>query len=285
MKPISNYYNFVLFFDVNDGNPNGDPNTNNMPRMDPDTDHGLVSDVCLKRKVRNYIDLRKNGRDNCRIYIQEGTVLNQRHQEAYSALSLTQIPNRLPKDEEDAQALMAWMCEQFYDVRTFGAVMNTEVNCGQIRGPVQMTFARSIEPITPMEITMIRKSVTNQRDLEKERTMGRKYIVPYALYRAEGFISAPLAERTGFSETDINLFWEALSHMFEHDHSAARAKMQTQKLFVFRHASRMGSAPAHKLFEVIRCRRISEGPARSFTDYSITVDGPCPKGVSLDVLL
>ena len=282
MPAITHRYDFVLFFDVENGNPNGDPDAGNMPRIDPETGLGLVTDVCLKRKVRNYVELAKEGDTYYRIYVQEKAVLNQKNQEAYTALSLKAEPKRLPKKPDDARAVTAWMCENFFDIRTFGAVMSTEVNCGQVRGPVQLTFARSVEPVVPAEVSITRMAVTNEEDLEKERTMGRKFIVPYGLYRAEGFVSVPLAEKTGFSDTDLNLLWEALINMFEHDHSAARGKMGSRKLFVFRHDKRMGNAPAQKLFDMVRCRRVTEGPARGFADYAVTLEGACPDGVSVE---
>ena len=282
MSAIANRYDFVLFFEVQNGNPNGDPDAGNMPRIDPETGVGLVTDVCLKRKIRNYIELAKEGATGFRIYVQEKAVLNQRNGEAYTALNLKPEKKSLPKKEEEARAVTRWMCENFYDVRTFGAVMSTEVNCGQVRGPVQLTFARSEEPVVPSEICITRMAVTNEKDLDKERTMGRKFIVPYGLYRAEGFVSAPLAEKNGFSEEDLDLLWEALINMFEHDHSAARGKMCTRKLFVFRHEKRMGNAPAQHLFDLVQCRRATEGPARAFSDYEIVLRGECPQGVSVE---
>ena len=282
MSALSHRYDFVLFFDVENGNPNGDPDAGNMPRIDPETGRGLVTDVCLKRKVRNYVDLAREGQTGFRIYVQEKAVLNQRNEEAYTALNLKAEAKKLPKNEEEARALTRWMCENFYDIRTFGAVMSTEVNCGQVRGPVQMTFASSVEPVIPAEISITRMAVTNIKDLDKERTMGRKFIVPYGLYRAEGFISAPLAEKTGFSDEDLELFWEALVNMFENDRSAARGKMSSRKLFVFEHEKRMGCAPAQSLFELVICERITEGPARSFADYAIRLTGECPAGVRVE---
>ena len=282
MSSIEHRYDFVLFFDVENGNPNGDPDAGNMPRIDPETGRGLVTDVCLKRKVRNYVELARSEQAGFRIYVQEKAVLNDRHDEAYTALNLKKESGKLPKNEKDARAVTRWMCDNFYDVRTFGAVMSTEVNCGQVRGPVQFTFARSEEPVVPAEISITRMAVTNGRDLDKERTMGRKFIVPYGLYRMEGFISAPLAEKTGFSEEDLELLWESLAGMFENDRSAARGKMSSRKLFVFRHEKRMGNAPAQALFDLVQCRRVTEGPARSFADYAIEVRGDCPSGVCLE---
>ena len=281
MSALTHRYDFVLFFDVQNGNPNGDPDAGNMPRIDPETGHGIVTDVCLKRKVRNYVELAKEGETGFRIYVQEKAVLNDRNAEAYTALNLKQEAKKLPKKEEDARAVTRWMCDNFYDIRTFGAVMSTEVNCGQVRGPVQFTFARSEEAVVPSEVSITRMAVTNVKDLDKERTMGRKFIVPYGLYRVEGFISAPLAEKSGFSEEDVELLWEALINMFEHDHSAARGKMGSRRLFVFSHEKRMGNAPAQKLFDLVQCRRVTEGPARSFADYEVALLDGCPEGVTV----
>ena len=281
MSALTHRYDFVLFFDVQNGNPNGDPDAGNMPRIDPETGHGIVTDVCLKRKVRNYVELAKEGATGFRIYVQEKAVLNERNAEAYTALNLKPEAKKLPKKEEDARAVTRWMCDNFYDIRTFGAVMSTEVNCGQVRGPVQFTFARSEEAIVPAEVSITRMAVTNMKDRDTERTMGRKFIVPYGLYRVEGFISAPLAEKTGFSEADVELLWESLINMFEHDHSAARGKMSSRKLFVFKHEKRMGNAPAQTLFDLVQCQRVTEGPARSFADYRLCLLDRCPEGVTV----
>ena len=282
MTTLSHRYDFVLFFDVENGNPNGDPDAGNMPRIDPETGYGLVTDVCLKRKIRNYVEFVKEGETGFRIYVQEKAVLNQRNEEAYTALNLKPTPKKLPKKEEEARAVTRWMCENFYDIRTFGAVMSTEVNCGQVRGPVQLTFARSVEPIVPAEVCITRMAVTNIKDLENERTMGRKFVVPYGLYRVEGFISAALAEKTGFSEEDLGLLWQSLVNMFENDRSAARGKMSSRKLFVFEHENPKGNAAAQKLFELVLCRRVTEGPARRFADYAISLEGECPAGVRVE---
>ena len=281
MSALTHRYDFVLFFDVQNGNPNGDPDAGNMPRIDPETGHGIVTDVCLKRKVRNYVELAKEGATGFRIYVQEKAVLNERNAEAYTALNLKPEAKKLPKKEEDARAVTRWICDNFYDIRTFGAVMSTEVNCGQVRGPVQFTFARSEEAIVPAEVSITRMAVTNMKDRDNERTMGRKFIVPYGLYRVEGFISAPLAEKTGFSEADVELLWESLINMFEHDHSAARGKMSSRKLFVFKHEKRMGNAPAQTLFDLVQCQRVTEGPARSFADYRLCLLDRCPEGVTV----
>ena len=282
MTAIANRHEFVLLFDVVNGNPNGDPDAGNMPRIDPETGHGLVTDVCLKRKIRNHVALAKEGAEGFKIYIQEKAVLNRTHEQAYIAHDLKFEAKKLPKKVEDALKVTGWMCANFYDIRTFGAVMTTDINCGQVRGPVQLAFAKSVEPIVPQEVSITRMAVTNEKDLEKERTMGRKHIVPYGLYVAHGFVSAPLAEKTGFSEADLDLLWAALVHMFEHDRSAARGLMSSRKLFVFKHQNKLGNAPAHKLFDLVQVKRRddSTGPARSFKDYAVTV-GQSPAGVEL----
>ena len=282
---IKNRSEFVYFFDVENGNPNGDPDSGNMPRIDPETNHGMVTDVCLKRKIRNYIEITKNGEPGFNIYIREKGVLNNEHKKAYENLKI-EIPKekKLPAKTEDAIKVTAWMCHNFYDIRAFGAVMTTEINCGQVRGPVQLVFAKSIDPVVPLEITITRMAVTNERDLEKERTIGRKHIIPYGLYRAEGFVSAHLANQTGFTEEDLELLWNALVNMFDHDHSAARGKMTARKLYIFKHDSMLGNAPAHKLFELIKVERKTEKdkPIRSFSDYNIIFNREdIPNGVSL----
>lgn len=282
MTAIANRYEFVLLFDVENGNPNGDPDAGNMPRIDPETGHGLVTDVCLKRKIRNHVALTKEGAEGFKIYIQEKSVLNQTNEQAYKAYELKPEIKKLPKKIEDAKKVTGWMCSNFYDIRSFGAVMTTEVNCGQVRGPIQLAFAKSVEPIVPQEVSITRMAVTNEKDLEKERTMGRKHIVPYGLYVAHGFISAPLAEKTGFTEDDLQLLWNALINMFEHDRSAARGMMSSRKLFVFKHENKLGNAPAHQLFDLVDIKRVegSQGPARSFKDYAVTV-GNAPAGVEI----
>ncbi|MHB8989309.1 MAG: type I-C CRISPR-associated protein Cas7/Csd2 [Desulfobulbia bacterium] len=282
MTAIANRYEFMLLFDVENGNPNGDPDAGNMPRFDPETGHGLVTDVCLKRKIRNHVALVKEGAEGFNIYIQEKAVLNQNHELAYKAFELKPEAKKLPKKAEDAVKVTGWMCANFYDIRTFGAVMTTEVNCGQVRGPVQLAFAKSVEPIMSQEVSITRMAVTNEKDLEKERTMGRKHIVPYGLYMAKGFVSAPLAEKTKFSEEDLELLWNSLCNMFEHDHSAARGMMSSRKLIVFKHKDKLGNAPAHQLFDLVNISRAknSQGPARSFIDYSVSV-GNAPEGVEI----
>ncbi|MFB9146733.1 type I-C CRISPR-associated protein Cas7/Csd2 [Halomonas alkalicola] len=286
MSAIANRYEFVLLFDVTNGNPNGDPDAGNLPRLDPETNQGLVTDVCLKRKIRNYVALEKEEDAGYAIYMQEKSVLNNQHKKAYDALDIKPEPKKLPKEVEKARALTEWMCRNFFDVRTFGAVMTTEVNSGQVRGPVQMAFASSIDPVVPMEVSITRMAVTNERDLEKERTMGRKHIIPYGLYRAHGYISAKLAERTGFSEDDLELLWRALINMFEHDRSAARGEMSARKLIVFKHDHPMGNAPAHRLFDSVKVVRVEgeeDTPARHYSDYRVSIDAEAlPAGVSVD---
>jgi CRISPR-associated protein Csd2 len=286
---IAHRYEFVYLFDVTNGNPNGDPDAGNLARLDPETNLGLVTDVCLKRKIRNYVALEKEAQPGYAIYMQEKSVLNQQHEKAWKALNIPadakDAYKRLPKEEAKARELTAWMCGNFFDVRAFGAVMTTEVNAGQVRGPVQLAFASSIDPVVPLEISITRMAVTNEKDLEKERTMGRKHIVPYGLYRAHGFVSAKLAERTGFSEDDLNLLWRALGNMFEHDRSAARGEMAARKLIVFEHELPLGNAPAHVLFEGVRVKRINgeaDTPARAFADYEVELNRESlPPGVTL----
>ena len=285
MSVINNRYEFVYLFDVVNGNPNGDPDAGNLPRLDPETNKGLITDVCLKRKIRNYVALEKENSPGFSIYLQEKSVLNNQHKKAYEALSVEPEAKKLPKEEAKAKELTAWMCKNFFDVRAFGAVMTTEVNSGQVRGPIQLAFASSVDPIVPMEVSITRMAVTNEKDLEKERTMGRKHIVPYGLYRMHGFVSAKLAERTGFSEDDLELLWRALTNMLEHDHSAARGEMSAQKLIVFKHDNAMGSAPAHKLFDLVRIDRVDDeanSPVRCFSDYRVSIDSESvPQGVSV----
>ena len=285
MTALANRYEFVLFFDVSNGNPNGDPDAGNLPRVDPETNRGLVSDVAIKRKIRNYVALTRNDEQGYGIYMTERTVLNETHKRAYDATGIKMVPKKLPKGD-DGSAITSWMCGQFFDIRTFGAVMTTEVNAGQVRGPVQLAFARSAEPILPVEVAITRSSVTNERDLDKERTMGRKHIVPYGLYRMHGFVNAKLAERTGFTDADLEVLWDALEQMFEFDRSASRGEIAVRKLLVFKHDSPLGNAPAHRLFEMVSVFRASgedllpagderlhnAPPARAFSDYAIRVD-------------
>ena len=289
---IENRYDFVLLFDVKDGNPNGDPDAGNLPRVDAETGCGLVTDVSLKRKIRNYVGMVKGEHPPFEIYVKEKAVLNRQHERAYEAIG----ENDAMKAEERIDAARAWMCRNFYDVRTFGAVMSTgrgdeakTKNCGQVRGPVQLTFARSVDPIVALEHSITRMAVTSERELEsrrregENRTMGRKHTVPYGLYVARGFVSSHLAAQTGFSESDLDLLWEALANMFEHDRSAARGEMATRGLYVFRHDSQLGNAHAHSLFARIRPKR-KDGNAvpRDFADYQVSVDDEnLPSGVSL----
>lgn len=291
-EPIQNRFDFVLFFDVKNGNPNGDPDAGNMPRIDPETGHGIVSDVCLKRKVRNYVDLIKGqdvdgpdvaeGELGYKIYVQEGAVLNERNKKAYVHYDMKPSEKKLPKGEQDRLKVTKFMCDNFFDIRSFGAVMTTGVNCGQVRGPIQMCFAESVDPVMPMEMSITRMAVTKEEDAEKERTMGRKQYIPYGLYRVEGFVSASLAEKTGFSQEDLDLFFSALMNMFENDRSAARGLMSSRKLFVIKHESKLGNAPAHRLFEAVKVNRLipDAQEARSFSDYTIEV-GDIPEGVEL----
>ena len=287
---IQNRYEFVYFFDVTNGNPNGDPDAGNMPRLDPESSKGLVTDVCLKRKIRNFIEVAYENAPGYEIYVKEKSVLNLQNKRAYEAIGIE--PNtkdkKLPKDEAKAREITAWMCNNFFDIRSFGAVMTTEVNSGQVRGPVQLAFAQSLDPIVPLEISITRMAVTNEKDLEKERTMGRKHIVPYALYRVHGFISANLAAKTGFSDEDLQKLWQALQMMFEYDRSAARGEMTARKLIVFKHDSVLGNQPAHKLFERVTVDRVqgeSGSPAAAFSDYRINVNREALQGVSIEELL
>jgi len=314
---LANRYEFALIFDVKDGNPNGDPDAGNMPRMDAETGHGLVTDVALKRKVRNFIGLVKSddnaepqpgtarfaeklapGRKRFEIYVREKAILNLEHQRAYSALQLDAPPEESAADADlevdakkkkpgkekrkgsaDEVALARqWMCQNFFDVRSFGAVMSLGTNCGQVRGPVQITFARSVEPIAALEHSITRMAVATEAEAEKQqgdnRTMGRKHTVPYGLYVAHGFVSSFLAKQTGFGEDDLALLWQALGQMFEHDRSAARGEMATRGLYVFKHDSELGNAPAHTLFDRLKVKPLSSGlAARSFADYTVTFDG------------
>jgi CRISPR-associated protein Csd2 len=280
MTALNNRYEFVLLFDIKDGNPNGDPDAGNMPRLDPETNQGLVTDVCLKRKIRNYVELTQGDNAGYAIYMQEKAVLNDQNRKAYTKLDLKPEPKKLPKEADKAKALTQFMCDHFFDVRTFGAVMSTEVNTGTVRGAVQLAFARSIDPVFPQEISITRMAVTNEKDVEKERTMGRKHIIPYGLYRVHGFISAALAEKTGFSEEDLELLWKSLAEMFEHDHSAARGEMASQKLIIFKHTDKLGSAPAHKLFDLIKvAAKTPDVPARHFSDYNVEIN---PENVSIN---
>lgn len=276
-------YEFVMLFDVENGNPNGDPDAGNMPRIDPETGYGIVTDVCLKRKIRNYIEVTCEDKSGFNIYVKEGIPLNVQHKKAYEAYDM-KPSDTLPKDQTEAKKLTGFMCSNFYDVRAFGAVMSTKVNCGQVRGPVQINFAKSIDPIVAQELTITRVTVTSEKDKEKkDHEMGRKQIVPYGLYRVEGYISANLAQKvTGFDEDDLELLWESLINLFEHDHSASRGKMATRKLYVFEHNTALGNAPSHLLFDKIKVmRKLDITVGRSFSDYEVVVENTIPEGVSL----
>ncbi len=313
MTALAQRHDFVFLFDVTNGNPNGDPDAGNLPRLDPETNRGLVTDVSLKRKIRNYAELARGSEPGFRIYVQEGSILNDRHREAYKAVRPDQekvaTDKKLnPKDDAEAAALTRFMCDNFFDVRTFGAVMSTGINCGQVRGPVQITFASSVEPVVPLEVSITRMAATSSEEKAKReegadederrenRTMGRKHLIPYGLYRAHGFVSAKLAERTGFSDGDLAFLWDALQNMFEHDRSAARGEMAARKLVVFRHASALGNAHAQSLFDRVtvgravgeETRSLDDGridnlpPARRFADYRIAVDtSDLPEGVEV----
>ena len=291
-EAIKNRYDFLILFDVENGNPNGDPDAGNMPRIDPETGYGLVTDVCLKRKIRNYVETAKEDTPGYRIYIRDQVPLQRNDAEALAYLGVDKDLKAAKKDDPTLdQKIRDFMCQNFYDIRTFGAVMTTFVkgalNCGQVRGPVQLSFARSIDPIMPQEITITRVAITTETDAEKKGTeMGRKYIVPYALYRAEGFVSANLARKvTGFSEDDIQLLWRAILNMFENDHSAARGMMAVRELIIFKHDSELGNSPAHKLFDAIHVAR-AEGVTipRKYSDYNVWVDDNLPDGVTCERL-
>lgn len=288
MASIKNRYEFVILFDVENGNPNGNPDAGNMPRVDPETGHGIVTDVCLKRKIRNYVETVKEDATGYRIYIKDGVPLNRSDAEAFAKFEVTDknIKEKKKADPDIDRKIRDWMCLNFFDIRTFGAVMTTFVknslNCGQVRGPVQLGFARSVDPIVPQEVTITRVAITTESDAERKGTeIGRKYVVPYGLYRCEGYISANLARKiTGFSEVDLNLLWDAILNMFEHDHSAARGKMAVKELIVFRHDTELGNAPAYKLFETVKVtKKDGVDTPRGYSDYNISL-GIIPSGVT-----
>ena len=302
-EPIKNRYEFVILFDVENGNPNGDPDAGNMPRVDPETGLGIVTDVCLKRKIRNYVETVKEDATGYRIYVKDGVPLNQNDDQGFLQIEIENAASMETKAlkaavkkarENHAEAdriVKDWMCANFFDIRTFGAVMTTMVkgamNCGQVRGPVQLGFARSVETIAPQALTIARTTQTSQKDIDEKgpHTLGDKYIVPYGLYRCEGYISANLARKTtGFSEEDLSLLWDAILNMFEHDHSAARGKMAVRELIVFKHDSELGCAPAWKLFDTVTvARKIPDdpSPARSYQDYTVSVDeAALPAGIT-----
>ncbi|WDP84857.1 MAG: type I-C CRISPR-associated protein Cas7/Csd2 [Desulfobacter sp.] len=281
---ITNRYDFALIFDVKDGNPNGDPDAGNLPRIDPETGHGLVTDVCLKRKVRNYIQILKKAKKPFDIFIKEKAVLNTLIDQAHEQETVEKIKNKGDKTE----VARKWMCQNYYDIRTFGAVMSTGKNAGQVRGPVQMTFGRSADPVVTLEHAITRMAVATEAEAEKQqgdnRTMGRKNTIPYGVYMAHGFISPHLADQTGFSKTDLALFWESLVNLFELDRSAARGLMSTRKLIIFKHDSALGSAPAHSLFNRISITKKDENtPPRDFSDYELKINETgLPKGVTIE---
>lgn len=295
---VARRQDFVLLFDVTDGNPNGDPDAGNLPRVDPETMHGLVTDVCLKRKVRNYVDVARGDQANFKIYVQnKGIALNELHQRAYAALKLTSTGTKQKRGDVD-QARQ-WMCQNFYDIRTFGAVMTTGVNCGQVRGPVQLTFARSIDPVVPLDLSITRVAVTDPEDARvvvsesgtakggKTTEMGRKALVPYGLYRGHGFFNPYFGEQTGFTHDDLALFWEALQRMWDLDRSASRGLMACRGLYLFSHESKLGNAPAHSLFSRITVSRRPDVEApRQFSHYQVLVDdSPLPQGITLTRLV
>jgi CRISPR-associated protein Csd2 len=286
MAELKNRFDFVYIFDVQDGNPNGDPDAGNLPRIDAETGMGLVTDVCLKRKVRNYVQVAKNCSEGYDIFIKEKAVLN-------NSIDASFEEQGVKEEKDEAKKRLAArdvMCKKFYDIRTFGAVMSTGKNAGQVRGPIQMTFARSVDQITSLEHSITRIAVATEAEAKKmggdNHTMGRKSTVPYGLYVCHGFVSANLANQSGFSEEDLSLFWDALINMFDTDRSAARGLMSAQKLIVFKHESELGNAPAHKLFDLVKVERTSEGVARSFKDYSVTIDKDnLPNGVAVEELI
>ena len=288
-EPIQNRYDFVILFDVENGNPNGDPDAGNMPRIDPESGYGIVTDVCLKRKIRNYVETVKEDTPGYRIYIKDQVPLNRSDNEALTYLGVTGDLKAAKKADPQLDVkIRDFMCQNFFDIRAFGAVMTTFVtgalNCGQVRGPVQLSFARSVDPIVPQEVTITRVAITTEKDAESKGTeMGRKYIVPYGLYRAEGYISANLARKTtGFSQEDLELLWEAILNLFENDHSAARGKMAVRDLIIFRHDCELGNAPSHKLFDLVEVRRKEEvAVARCYGDYEVSVaEEALPAGVT-----
>ncbi len=293
MEPIKNRYEFVVLFDVENGNPNGDPDAGNMPRTDVETGYGIVTDVCLKRKIRNYVETVKEGEPGYRIYIKDNVPLNASDREAYAYLGVDEstVKDAKKKDPDLDVKIRDFMCKNFFDIRSFGAVMTTftkgALNCGQVRGPVQLGFARSVDPVLPQEVTITRIAITTEADADRKNTeMGRKYVVPYALYKVEGYISANLAKKTtGFSDADLELLWDAIINMFDFDHSAARGKMATRKLIIFKHDSEFGNAPAHKLFELVKVEKKAgvETP-RAYSDYVVDVDcAAMPAGVHCEI--
>ena len=281
---MNNRYDFLFLFDVQDANPNGDPDAGNLPRIDVESGQGLVTDVCLKRKIRNFIAMTAGGADGRRIYFTDGSVLNDLQQKAHDAVGIPTAESKSPKEGKKDKAT-EWMCATYFDVRTFGAVMSTDINCGQVRGPVQLSFARSIDPIVASEHAITRSSVTNKKDVAKERTMGRKFTIPYGLYKAQGFVNPFLAQQTGFSDADLELFFNALENAFQFDQSAARpaGSMNPRALLVFKHDTALGAAPSHKLFDLVSVRKKDDVEVpRSFSDYDLVIDeSGIPNGVTL----
>ncbi len=280
-QPLKNRYDFALVFDVKDGNPNGDPDAGNLPRVDPETGRGLVTDVCLKRKVRNFVQLTQESKQGYGIFVKEKAILNQLIDEAHEQDSV-----KSKEKGEKTEAARRWMCANYFDIRTFGAVMSTGKNAGQVRGPIQMTFARSVDPVVTLEHSITRMAVATEAEAEKQggdnRTMGRKFTVPYGVYVAHGFVSPHLAAQTGFSEEDLALFWDALCNMFEHDRSAARGLMATQKLVIFKHDSALGNAQAHELFKRVKIeRKDGATPPRDVSDYEISIAKDGLQGVTV----
>ncbi len=289
-------YNFAFFFDATNSNPNGDPDAGNLPRMDPETMHGLMTDVSIKRKIRNYVGLTRGEDPGHGIYVQEGNLLNEVHQKAYDAQGIKATSKKLPKDKDEAKAITSWLCENYFDIRTFGAVMTTEVNGGAVRGPVQLEFSKTVEPVFPLEVAITRCAATNEKDRNKERTIGRKHVIPYGMFMVKGYVNGCFAEKSGFSDQDLETLWAALRDMFEFDRSAARAGMTARDLIVFEHESKYGNAQTHKLFDRISVKRLNGAdevevgdprshnwaPARAFTDYRIDLnDADLPGGVTV----
>lgn len=301
MEPIKNRYDFTLLFDVTNGNPNGDPDAGNAPRIDPETGYGLVSDVCLKRKVRDFVTLAKSSANEGApepgydIYVKHHGVLEQLHRQAYEAQGLSLEEKSKERKLSNVEKARAWMCQTFYDIRAFGAVLTLDINCGQVRGPVQFSFSRSIDPIVSLEESIVRKAVATQKEADSQienhgqvtGTMGHKEIIPYALYLCHGFISPYLAADTGFSDADLQLLWQALGMMFEQDHSASRGEMATRKLVVFKHESPLGNAPSHALFDRLQItHKDPSKPARSYGDYEVTLDkNDLPSGITIEQIV
>lgn len=281
---MENRYEFMMIFDVENGNPNGDPDAGNMPRVDAETSIGIVTDVCLKRKIRNYVEMAKDGESGYSILVKSDRALNTKFEDAYKECDLTL--KQKGKNKDDVVVARDYICKNYYDVRTFGAVMSTGDNpCGIVRGPIQINFAQSIDPVLPQEITITRQALTTEKDFESNEnggTMGKKNFIPYGLYKAEGYVSAMLANKTGFEESDLELLFEAIENMFEHDHAAARGKMCMRKIIVFKHESKLGNAPSHTLFEKVKITRNEDvDVARKFSDYIIEIDTNMPEGVEL----